>query len=238
VSCLIVPLKGNGEVAQFEKTVAAFEGIDITGSGDVFFHKSDVFRVSVAIDSNLEAYTDVEVIGGILHIGTKRGRHVMPTQFTVDVYCPTLAGVTISGSATFAGRDTIRGPRFRTVISGSGSMEADVQCDDYAVHISGSGNISAAIQCESFTANISGSGTITASGSGKRADITVTGSGAVNGNNFNVDTAGLTVTGSGAIHLGVSEYLNAVTTGSGSIRYRGNPKIDYKNSGAGTIASE
>lgn len=83
---------------------------------------------------------------------------------------------------------------------------------------------------------VSGSGEIDAAGRTERLVARVTGSGAIEAAGLTAAQARASVSGSGDIELTVTEALDASVSGSGRIRYRGNPaKIARRVSGSGDI---
>jgi len=216
VSCRnLYPMVGNGNLVVSERVVSKFEKISSGGSNEISFHASQEYRVVVTTDSNLIQFVTTDVRNNVINISFKRGSY-SSTRIRVDVYCPTLTGVSISGSGSFTGNDTIIASTFDS-------------------NVSGSGEIIGTLECTNFSANISGSGKITVIGSGKDSDINISGSGTFNGNNFAINNATVRVRGSGRANVFVTENLNMVISGSGEVYYRGNPKIESKTSGSGQI---
>jgi hypothetical protein len=216
VSCSNIFSKvGNGNLVVSERTVSTFEKISSSGSSEIYFHASQEYRVVVTTDSNLVDIVTTDVRNNVLNIGFKGGAYSF-TKIQVDVYCPTLTSVSISGSGSFTGNDTIITLTFDSKVSGSGKIEGTIEC----------GN---------FYAKITGSGKINVSGNGNNSDIDISGSGIFSGNNFAIKNAAVRVSGSGRANVFVSENLNVDITGSGEVNYRGNPKIESKVSGSGRI---
>jgi hypothetical protein len=216
VSCNnLVPIVGNGNLVTSERTVYAFEKISSGGSSEIHFHVSPEYRVVVTTDSNLVDIVTTSIKNNVLNIGFKKGSY-SSTRIQVDVYCPTLTGVSIFGSGSFTCNDTIITSTFDS-------------------NVSGSGEIIGIIECNNFSSNISGSGKILITGNGKNSDINISGSGTFNGNNFTINNATVHVRGSGKAIIFVSENLNVVISGSGEVDYHGNPKIESKTSGSGRI---
>ena len=177
ISCNnLLPIVGNGNLVTSERSVSTFEKINSGGSSDIRFHISPKYRVVVTADSNLINIVTTDVRNNVLDIGFKKGSY-SSTRIQVDVYCPTLTVVSISGSGSFTGNDTILTSTFTS-------------------NVSGSGEIIGTLECNNFSANISGSGKITIIGSGKNSDINITGSGTFNGNNFTINNAAVHVRGS------------------------------------------
>ena len=237
-SCSVIPVKGDGVLTVSEKSVTAFDSIRISGNPVVNFHAREEYRVVVTTDSNLAEYAEVFTKNRVLHIGLKKHGFYSFTNFTVDVYCPGISEVAISGSARFEGKDTIVTSKFKTIISGSGKVEGNFECSDFSADISGSGDISGNIKCNRLKIDISGSGKMAVKGNSSDVRIVISGSGDFNGSEFMANSVDARISGSGKVHVWAAENLKARVSGSGLIRYRGTPKIDFKNSGSGRIVSE
>ena len=206
--------RGNGNTVTVEKDVLPFESIYAGGKLTVNYFQSQEYRVFVTIDSNLEEYLNIFTENNRLNIRTKRGKKISPREFTVDVYSPGLSDVSMSGDIQFRGTDIIH-------------------ARDFSLRISGSGDVDASIICESFSARSSGSSLITLAGSCNDLSISISGSGNFNAYEFQANTADVRVSGSSRIDLWVLEHLRAKMSGSGWLRYRGNPFVDLQSSGSG-----
>jgi len=217
VSCISnFPIKGNGNWKTSEITDSVFDRIISGGSAEITFHASEEFRVVVTIDENLEEFVEIFTKNNVLNIRTKNGHNISPTKFTVDLYCPVITGVTISGSGSFRNIDTIIVSTFESNLTGSGKIEGNVECDNYSAEITGSGKISIY-------------------GIVEDTHISITGSGDFHGNELKTRNATITITGSGNVNICVSDYIKARITGSGNINYGGDPKVDTSVSGSGHI---
>jgi len=237
ISCNILPIIGNGDLITSERNISSFEKIRSSSNTDVRFRMSQEYRVVITTDSNLMEIVTTEVSGDTLRIGTKNGIYSF-TKFQVDVYCPVLTGISISGSGSFNSDDKIIASVFESNVSGSGNISGTIECDNFSADISGSGKINTNIICESFTANISGSGDMTIVGTGNDLNIKISGSGNFNGIEFKTNNVTARISGSGDMSIWVLENINATVSGSGSIKYRGTPKINFNRSGSGKIRSE
>ena len=238
ISCAVMfPTRGNGILTTTAETISAFERISSSGGAEVHFYTSDEYRAVVTIDENIKEYIEIFVEDNILKIKRKKGHSILPTTFTVDVYCPVLTGVSISGSGIFKNIDTITAPVFESRISGSGKMEGNIECSEYSARISGSGKINGAIECDNYSVVISGSGKITVYGNSNNVDISIRGSGKFDGNELNTKNATVNISGSGNVNICVEDSLKAKISGSGKIIYSGQPKIDSSISGSGQIKS-
>ena len=233
-----IPIKGNGTIERTEIPLTPFSGIFISGNAVVNYHQSANRRAIVNVDSNLAEHVKVHIKNGVLHIGTKWGRYYSFTQFTVDVYAPTLAGVSIYGTAQFAARSRIVAPSFKSHISGRGKMEGVFQADDFSANISGAGTIDAQLVSKNVKADVSGTSGMILRGTSDNMDISISGSGLLNARELRTRNANVRISGAGALRLWVLDNLKATVSGAGRIRYRGRPAIDFKGSGAGRLESE
>jgi len=217
ISCTsFLPMRGNGNLVTLEKTFSEFEKISVSGSAEVRFHASQEFQAVVTVDENLEEYVEIVTRNNVLFIGTKSGHSCSFTKFLVDVYCPFLTGVTMTGSGSFENRGEINVSTFGTTVTGSGKVKVTVEC-------------------ENFSAKITGSGKIVVAGNSNDADITITGSGKFSGKDFIISSANVHISGSGSVDVHVTDNLKANISGSGGINYRGEPRIDSKVTGSGRI---
>jgi len=208
-------IKGNGNIITTEETVSTFEKIN-SANAEVCYHTGEEYQAVISIDENLKEYVEVFEENNTLNIRTKKGYFILPTKFTVDVYCPVLTGVTMSGSGSFKNVDKIITSTFESNIAGSGKIEGTIECDHYS-------------------AKISGSGKITVFGNSNDINISISGSGSFNGDELNTSNATVNISGSGNANVCVSDNLTVKIAGSGNINYSGEPKIDSNISGSGKI---
>lgn len=209
-------ISGNGDLITSEKTVSPFNQIHNNGNADVYFHAAQEYRAVVTIDSNLVEYVELVSGNNELSIGMKSGRSYSYTKFVVDIYCPVLNGVEISGFGYFSSDDTIAVPSFEAKISGSGKIEGKIESAYFSVNISGSGKIIVSGNCDNSNINISGSGKFS-------------------GSDLHINNAVVHISGSGDVNIYVTDTLQANISGSGNIKYRGNPVINSDISGSGKI---
>jgi len=213
--------KGNGNVITSERTISPFEKIKSSGSVGMYFHASDQYRAVVSVDSNLDKYIEVSTEDSVLNIRNKyygdSGNTF--TQCTVDVYCPALTDISITGTGNFECVDTIASPTLAAEILGSGMMKEKFKGDNFSLEILGSGNV-------------------TVTGTATNATVSVLGSGNFNGLMFDTKNATVAVGGSGKASIGVADNLKATLFGEGTggqITYRGEPKIESNIKGNGKL---
>ena len=122
-------------------------------------------------------------------------------------------------------------------MSGSGKMSlvGSTKGAGFAATLSGSGSISANIDVDNFNGVISGSGNLNISGKAGRANVTLSGSGSLAKSGFSVGTLSTTISGSGSINVNANDKINAVISGSGSVNYSGDASVDKTIIGSGRV---
>jgi hypothetical protein len=121
---------------------------------------------------------------------------------------------------------------------GSGDLQADeINADSFYLFSSGSGDAEIAFSnLQTYTLNASGSGDITTNGSAENFSVIMSGSGELNARYLHADDCTIVLTGSGDANLFVDSTLNVTLTGSGNIRYWGNPlSVNVNVSGSGSV---
>ena len=133
----------------------------------------------------------------------------------IYISLPKLTGLHLSGSGKLIGQSKFTTDQLDIHVSGSGSVELDVDAKLIETHVSGSGSIRLSGEANSLDAHISGSGkTRSQDLKTRRADVHIS--------------------GSGSCYVDASESLDARISGSGSVYYQETPqKLNVKTSGSG-----
>jgi hypothetical protein len=98
---------------------------------------------------------------------------------------------------------------------------------------------SAPIQTDAITCRITGAGTMTLSGTAMNQTIEVTGTGDVHNFGLISHRCSATITGLGSLEVNVTQQLDAIVSGSGSIVFAGNPGVVNKTiTGLGSVKSK
>lgn len=123
-------------------------------------------------------------------------------------------------------------------VSGSGEVRSDGQIkgEDVYLGVSGSGDIDLDLQANDIDCHISGSGSIRLSGRGKTGDLSISGSGRLDATDFEVETMKIRISGSGGAYVYATKEIDSRISGSGTVRYKGNPdKLSNRSSGSGKL---
>lgn len=213
-------VKGNGNTVKKTRNVGSFDGVGVSGSFDVYLVKGTEGKLEISVEENLEPYLITEVKEGTLKIRWKKGVSIRTNSKTmVTVYFKNINSLAMAGSGDIISRDMIQGKVLDVALAGSGDIKAAMDVEDLEAAISGSGDLELSGKATKFEAAVSGSGDIDA------ADLMS-------------ETAELKISGSGSVSANIEKELVARISGSGDIRYKGQPKIeDIKVSGSGTVST-
>ena len=217
-ACGMAPVYGSGKVVTERRDASGFDGVSVSGGGDLVIIQDGTESVSVETDDNLMQYVVAEVRGGTLnlYLDDQGLRNFQPTRLVFTVHVKDLTAVTTSGSWNFTS-EKINTDRLNIVVSGSGSVNiGDLSADNLSVMISGSGEMDAA-------------GAVTGQ------SVTVSGSGKFRAGGLRSETAQITISGSGEATLWVTASLTTDISGSGTVHYYGSPQTDINTSGSGNV---
>ena len=242
------------------RDVENFTKISFGFAGKLYLKQGSPQKVELEGNRDILEEIETEVDGGRLRIG-KEGKwfdwDFGNDKITVYITVPNIEGVSVSGSGDIVGQSKIRTDDLELKVSGSGSMELDVEAKgDVEADVSGSGNMNLRGHFESFESDVSGSGRVVLranidntasfgiSGSGKieasgSADFVrtrISGSGKVLAADLETKRCEVRISGSGDVEINVISELDATISGSGSVSYRGNPKkVNSNASGSGKV---
>jgi len=240
-ACIGLPVVGDGRVISSERGVGSFSSVEAVGSADVRIKQGKETKVVVTTDANLQDLFEVRVSKGELWLGFKPGvMAIRPTRLEVDVTLPELTGLVLSGSGTVTLEDAFGGSDVSLTLSGSGDVTArqGLSYTNLSARLSGSGAFKAAsLYATSCDMTLTGSGDIRI-GEGAIGSLAarISGSGDIEAEAVSVRQASIRITGSGDATLRIDERLEAVLSGSGSVRYAGKPLIDSRSTGSGRVS--
>lgn len=123
-------------------------------------------------------------------------------------------------------------------VNGGGKIisENSIASDYMSLAVSGNGSIDLDIKGNNVKTEISGAGSITLKGYASSNDINVSGSGSLKGFTCDLENAKIKMSGSGSAEMAVTNNLDAVVLGSGTIKHKGNTKtVTKKVYGSGAV---
>ena len=190
-------VSGSGNVVTETRQVTGFDGVTVTGAGNILIDQSGAESLTITTDDNLLQYITTEVRGGKLVI-----------EFTPGVLF-----------------DKVKDLTFKVGAKNLNSIQVDG-----AANVEGKN-----IATENLSVKLNGAGAMTLSGKATEQNVALDGVGTYNATELSSQRAQVTNNGTGAVVVRVSDKLDAIVNGLGSIEYIGDPQVTKKVSGIGTV---
>jgi hypothetical protein len=199
-----------------QRELETFTQIHVSGSVKVHLKPGNKEMVVLRVKGTDISDVETQVRGGKLSVGLKNGSY-HNVSIEADITYKTLESLHTSGSCNVTAEGTIKSESLHVVISGSGSTRADIDVNHLEINISGSGNVELQGKTNKQTIELSGSGNV--------RNLTLSS-----------DTAKIQISGSAKAEVKVANALDARISGSGAIRYKGNPdQLIVKSTGSGSV---
>jgi carbon monoxide dehydrogenase subunit G len=221
------------------RTITAFRELDLRAFGELEITYGDEPALRIeASQATLDRLT-TEVHDGCLVIKISALGWLLspgPVHYWAVTPWP-VERVRLSGSGKVRLPDT-RSDDFQAVISGSGDVQARaISASAVQLEISGSGNITVdSVQATGIEVKISGSGKVSVDdGAAETLSVRIPGSGRYQGGGVRCGAAQVKIAGSGQAEVWATDRLAVGISGSGAVRYRGQPTVEQHVNGAGKI---
>ncbi len=213
-------IKGNGNIITNEITISDYEKIELRVGMDIVYEQQPEKPpyLQLNIDENILPLVDIRVENERLIVKTSDNQNISPTLFKVYTNSKNLASIDLTGSGEIRLKGKINIPSLAITLSGSGDIFSDsLYCGKFSLNGSGSGDLYLKGECTDCSLNMSGSCDIKAF-------------------DFLVQKLSCKISGSADVEVTVQDALNVVISGSGDLKYKGNPKTVNNNiSGSGNI---
>ena len=129
----------NGSVTSQERPLEGFNGITLSGAGDVNVHPGNNFKVIVTTNDNIQDKVVTSVNDNTLRI-TERSGLFNASELTIDVYMPELKRISLSGAGNIK-IHTGYTSDFEFSLSGAGNIDArNFRVQNATIRHSGVGN--------------------------------------------------------------------------------------------------
>lgn len=210
-------IRGSGPVMSESRIVPVHRNLNVSVPAEVHIYQSLVRDLTIEAQANVLDAIDTYVDGNELNIKLADGMS-LGTHEPIVIYI---------SSAMY---NTIR-------LSGSVDLiaETPIVTDVFDVTVSGSGSVDAEVDANTVVASISGSARMWLQGNTLTQQYTVSGSGYIYSYDLYTETSDISISGSGRIEVNVAEYLKARISGSGDIYYAGYPTVNSQISGSGRL---
>jgi hypothetical protein len=216
-------IKGSGIVKSETREISDFNAISIDYPANVILKQGQQHAVKVEADDNLLPQLDISVQGDTLHLRNNE-RNWSQRVYTTE---PVILTITVVD---------LRALNFPT----AGSIEMDgLETDSLDVSVSGAGEVNLSnVKADAIEFAISGAGKIFVEGETNNLGLRISGVGEFNGANLQSQHANVRISGAGNATVWVERNLEARISGTGSIRYYGDPvSVDKNISGLGNVRS-
>lgn len=242
------------------RNVDTFTKIAFRVPGKLFLRQGSTQKVEIEGKKDVLEEIETRVEGSRLvieHEDEKFWNWGNDDKVNVYITMKDVDGLSVGGSGDLIGQTKIVADDIDLNVSGSGNMKIEVEASgDMESDVSGSGNIELRGKCKNFNSDVSGSGRVTlalnasgnadfgvsgsgkieASGTASKVKANISGSGKVLAADLETNSCAVRITGSGDVEINVKNELDANITGSGSVRYRGNPsKVNSHSAGSGNV---
>lgn len=215
-------IKGNGQITAITRSTSDYDAVKFAGSFDYVLVSGKEGEIEIEGEENLLQYIITEVKNGTLSVTTQNKISLQPSRnqtITITVPFEKISAVSLAGSGDVWNENPISATHFKAAIAGSGDVKLEVTATSIDATVTGSGDLDLKGQTNSLKAS-------------------VTGSGDYNGFNLIANDVEVSVNGSGDAEVVCNGSLIARVSGSGDIKYRGNPKTeDSKVAGSGSISN-
>ena len=204
-------VKASGITKTIAPAVTPFTAVVISFplNADISVEEGATASIQAEGDENILSYLKTRVTGNTLEVYCDnnvsfRGDY----QVSAHIRLPRLVAVSLVGAANAAINGNVKGDKFELQISGAATA-----------HI---GNMSV----HRFVSDISGSGNVeVADGNADRADFEISGSGRVQAYALKANEVSASISGSGTSEITAVQKLWADVSGSGTIKYQGQPEL-------------
>lgn len=214
-SCNIDCIRGEGNLVTEDRNPGAFNSIKLEIPANVVLTQGQELQTRVEAQQNLLPHIkttinrDKLVISSDDCIGENKG-------ITLYITIPDIEMLSVDGSGDIKSTSTLNTSKLELVINGSGNISLDANAE--------------LIYC-----GIKGSGNVLLKGSSKQQYIKIDGSGDYIAVDFPTENTEVYINGSGNADVFAISKLKADISGSGGVRYKGNPDVKSRVTGSGDV---
>lgn len=211
-------VKGDGNItSEIRSGITGFDGVDVSGAIELHLVQGD-FSVKIETDKNLQDQIEVIKDGSRLKVRPAHRTNLDPTgKIKVYVSAPTLKYIGASGACS---------------VTSEGKITTEEVMD---IKLSGASNANLDIKALNVEVDASGACEITLRGETRNLSIEGSGSTSVRAFDLLAENTDVELSGAGDVDVFASVKLDANTSGSSSIRYKGNAAVSQHVSGSGSV---
>lgn len=251
-------VRGSGKVKTERKPAVDVRNVNFDVPGKLTIALGDKEELVIKAEDNFLPLFDVEIVGDSMSIFLSDGASLKPKKpIEFNLTVKVLNGIELSGSGDITAPDIVS-ERLLLIAGGSGSLRSgdlkadivdmevagsgklktgDVVSDRITLAIRGSGDVELGkVDGKTIETQIEGSGNVVVRGGkvlGQR--VSIFGSGNYKAKSLRSTGVQVELVGDGDATLRAKEDLFVVITGSGNLRYYGDPEVEERLDGTGKV---
>lgn len=210
-------LEGPGKLTIKEYDLTGFKKIELQGEGNLYLTQGENYSIKIEAGENVLKNLEIDLVEDFLII-EKNWNLFLGNGNSIKVYItmPKIEYLSLVGSGDILG-------------------ETKINSENLSLFIFGSGDIKINSESKYLRTGIFGSGNIILDGKSEKTSISIVGSGDCKMKNFETKEVLINIEGSGNVLIKVLESLDVEIAGSGDVTYSGNPEVEEKIYGSGSL---
>jgi hypothetical protein len=214
----------NGE----SRNVGEFSGVNVSTGVIVNFKQENPTAVKVIADADKLQYIVTKVDNGVLrvYVDNKGQRNLKFKNISVNVSSPRIDNIKTSSGAVFNAINNINEKTVSVDLSSGSVVNGNFNSDNTRVQVSSGAVINSTMNTKQIAVKASSGAVANLNGRVDAGSIDVSSGAVCNSEKFQFNELEAEATSGGVITGNVAERLKATASSGGSIRYKGNPRID------------
>ncbi len=229
-AAVLIAVSGSAQAIKKTLELPEFKSIYVNSGYTVTLKQSNKQEVLVETLPEIWDLTSIKVEDGILMINMERKpenpnksiwakiddiKLKVPMKITISV--KEIKELQVNGGGKIISANSLAADVLKLALTGNGEMDLDIKSKEVKTEISGSGNV-------------------LLRGYANSNDVSISGSGNLRAFTCELETAKVKVAGSGNCELNVSQNLESLVAGSGTVKHKGNTKsVTRRVFGSGAV---
>lgn len=215
----------NGET----RNVGEFSGIEVSTGVNVVFKQENATNLKVFADADKLQYIITKVENGVLkiYVDNKGAKKLKFKNLIVNISSPKMNQIKTSSGANFSIINNLNGVDVNIDASSGSLVRGKLNISKTStIEASSGSNVKIEINTGNISVKSSSGSSINVEGNADIGMIDVSSGAVIKAENLRVNTADVESTSGSSVSVNVKDKMKAKASSGGSIRYRGNPKID------------
>ncbi|WP_312174573.1 DUF4252 domain-containing protein [Chryseobacterium sp.] len=214
----------NGE----SRNVGDFSGVQVSTGVIVNFKQENPTSVKVIADADKLQYIVTKVDNGVLkvYVDNKGQKTLKFKNISVNVSSPRIDNIKTSSGAIFNAINTINEKTVSVDLSSGSVINGDFNSDNTKMELSSGAVINSTINTKQIAVKASSGAVANLNGRVNAGSIDVSSGAVCNSEKFQFNELEAEATSGGVVTGNVAERLKATASSGGSIKYKGNPRVD------------